>query len=105
MTPASSPGRSFHASPRSNMKLSRVCLAVVSLVYLLPAVALAQDVSRWGIVGSVTPQWKVPSQLEKIFDGTVDIKGSDVSIGIARGRSRGGDWGVSFVHKRFKDGS
>ena len=49
----------------------------------------------------------MPKQLEKLFDGTVEIKGRDVSIGIARGRGRelGGDWGVSFIHKQFNDGS
>ena len=82
----------------------RVFLAAVFLL-CLPAVGFAQDASHWGIVGSVTPQWTVPSQLEKLFDGTVDLKGTDVSIGIARGRSRSGDWGASFIHKKFKDGS
>jgi hypothetical protein len=85
------------------MTYRRVFLAV--FLACLPGVASAQDQSHWGVVGSVTPQWKVPSQLETLFDGTVDLKGTDVSIGIARGRSRSGDWGVSFIHKKFKDGS
>lgn len=72
---------------------------------LLPRVAAAQDPSHWGIVGAVTPTWKVPSKLEQLFDGTVDIKGTDFSIGIARGRARSGDWGASFIHKKLKDGS
>lgn len=86
------------------MTYRRVFLAGVFLV-CLPRVGVAQDASHWGVIGSVTPQWKVPSQLENLFDGTVDIKGTDFSIGIARGRSRSGDWGVSFIHKKFKDGS
>ena len=86
------------------MMYRRMFLAAVFLV-CLPRVAVSQDASHWGIVGSVTPTWKVPSQLETLFDGTVDIKGTDFSIGIARGRSRSGDWGVSFIHKKFKDGS
>src|SRR6184192_1865858 len=82
------------------------CRVVLAAVFVcLSSVGFAQDASHWGIVGSVTPQWKVPSQLEKLFDGTVDLTGTDVSIGIARGRSRSGDWGASFIHKRFKDGS
>jgi hypothetical protein len=84
------------------MRVSRIAVALVML--LVPTAALAQD-SHWGVIGSVTPQWKVPKQLEQLFDGTVDIKGTDVSIGIARGRELGGDWGVSFIHKQFKDGS
>jgi hypothetical protein len=78
---------------------------VALILALLPSVSAAQDASHWGIVGSFTPIWKVPSQLEDLFEGTVDIKGTDFSVGIARGRSRGGDWGVSFIHKKFKDGS
>jgi len=77
----------------------------VLCIALAPAAVSAQDCSHWGVVGSVTPQWQVPSQLAKVFDGTVDIKGSDFTIGIARGRDLGGDWGVSYVQKRFKDGS
>lgn len=84
------------------MRRSGGLLALV--VFWAPQAALAQG-SHWGVVGSVTPEWKVPKQLEKLFDGTVDIKGTDVSIGIARGREQGGDWGVSFIHKQFKDGS
>jgi hypothetical protein len=86
------------------MKHCPVLLAAVCLM-CLPRGGFAQDASHWGIVGSVTPQWKVPSQLEKLFDGTVDLQGTDLTIGIARGRSRSGDWGASFIHKKFKDGS
>lgn len=82
----------------------RMLLAAVFLI-CLPGTGVAQEASHWGVIGSVTPQWKVPSQLEDLFDGTVDITGTDFSIGIARGRSRSGDWGVSFLRKRFKDGS
>jgi hypothetical protein len=77
---------------------------IVGGLFGAPPVALAQD-AHWGVVGSFVPQWKVPTLLENLFDGTVDIKGTDISIGIARGRDRGGDWGVSFIHKTMKDGS
>jgi hypothetical protein len=86
------------------MTQRRLFLTAALLVFL-PGVGFAQDPSHWGIVGSVTPTWKVPSQLEELFEGTVDIKGTDFSVGIARGKSRSGDWGVSFIHKKFKDGS
>jgi len=72
---------------------SRRFLGALCLL-LLPTGALAQDQTHWAVVGSVTPQWKVPSQLEELFDGTVDLKGTDFAIGIARGRHRSGDWGV-----------
>jgi hypothetical protein len=72
---------------------------------LAPAVARAQSSSHWGVSGSVTPMWQVPTQLETLFGGTVDVKGSDVSIGFVCGRDLGGDWGVSFIRKTLKDRS
>jgi hypothetical protein len=86
------------------MTYRRLLLTAMFLL-CLPGASAAQDASHWGVVGSVTPQWKVPTQLETLFDGTVDIKGTDFSVGIARGRSLSGDWGVSFIRKKFKDGS
>lgn len=86
------------------MKHCRLFMAAVFLL-CLPGEAAAQEASHWGVIGGVTPQWKVPTQLETLFDGTVDIKGTDFSIGLARGRPRAGDWGISFIHKKFKDGS
>jgi hypothetical protein len=80
-------------------------LAVLFFAVLMPAVAAAQNETHWGVAAAFTPQWKVPSQLEELFDGTVDLKGTDFAIGIVRGRHRGGDWGLSFIHKRVKDGS
>jgi len=79
---------------------------LLSLCLLLaPAIAQAQSSSHWGVSGSVTPMWQVPTQLESLFGGTVDVKGSDFSIGVARGRDLGGDWGVSFIRKTLKDRS
>lgn len=69
-------------------------LFVITLcVSLVPVASSAQDRSHWGVVGSVTPNWKVPTRLENLFGGTLDIKGSDLTIGVARGRDLGGDWG------------
>lgn len=74
---------------------------------LLPSAAGAQDSSHWGVAVSVNPTWKVPDKFKIFFDGetAVDIKSQDFSIGIARGKSQGGDWSVSYVRKSFKDGS
>ena len=86
------------------MKMDRRPLAAL-LTLLAPAIATAQTVSSWGVAGSVTPQWQVPTRLAKLFDGTVDIKGADFSIGFVRRRDLGGDWGVSYIRKPLKDGS
>jgi hypothetical protein len=39
------------------------------------------------------------------FDGSGSVKSSEFTIGLVRGSTRGGDWGVSFVHKPLKDAS
>ena len=80
-------------------------LSLALCAALLPSAAFAQDPSHWGVAASLTPTWQVPSQLEKVFNGTVNIKGSDFTIGIARGRELGGDWGVSYSRKTLRDGS
>jgi hypothetical protein len=64
--------------------------------------------SHWGASFSVTPQWNLASQLKNLIQddsSSVDIQGSEITFGIVRGSRRGGDWGVSFVSKPFKDGS
>ena len=74
------------------------------IAWCVPAAAMAQN-SSWGVAGSITPRWSVPSNLGTVFGGNVDIRGSDVTIGVARGRELGGDWSVSYVHKKIRDGS
>jgi hypothetical protein len=47
-------------------------------------------------------------QLKKLIEdenAVVDITGSEITVGVVRGSQLGGDWGVSFVRKPFKDGS
>jgi hypothetical protein len=80
------------------------------IIAFIPAAARAQssDPTRWGLSVSVTPTWELADQLKRVIeeeDTAVDIRGSEVTVGFVRGRRLGGDWGVSFVHKPFKDGS
>ena len=68
--------------------------------------ALAQD-SSWGVIGGLTPSWRVPDNaIKNLFDArAVDLSGSELRIGIVRGQEFGGDWGVSLINKKFKEGS
>jgi hypothetical protein len=68
--------------------------------------ALAQE-SSWGVVGGLTPVWRVPDNaIKNLFDArAVDLSGSEFRIGIVRGEEFGGDWGVSLIQKTFKEGS
>ena len=84
---------------------SRVAAAAMAVAVLLPISGRAQDASHWGVTGSIIPHWDVPSRFGPLFDGTVNVTGRDFTIGIARGRELGGDWGVSYVRKRITDGS
>jgi hypothetical protein len=83
---------------------------VVLAVFLVPTVARAQSTSGWGLIGSIVPaqSWNVISPLDEYLfahGGTADISGSDFTIGIARGRTLGGDWSVSYVRRTLEDGS
>jgi hypothetical protein len=87
-----------------------ISLLAVVLGMLVPVEAWAQDASHWGVVGAISPaqSWNAIQELtEYLFEheGSANIKSTDFTIGIARGRERGGDWGVSFVRRTLKDGS
>src|SRR5687768_17346874 len=84
--------------------------APVALVGLLalPATVLAQsEKSHWGVIVAFTPEWSVAEGLfEDLFEAKPNnLSGSEFQIGIARGRMLSGDWGVSFVRRKVKEGS
>jgi hypothetical protein len=85
--------------------ITRTLLAAAIFVGSTNA-AVAQD-SSWGVIGGFTPTWRVPDNaIRNLFDArAVDLTGSELRIGVVRGRDFGGDWGVSLIHKRFKEGS
>jgi hypothetical protein len=83
----------------------------------VPLYAQAQDEipQRWGVSGTFVPGWKVPtgdSPFAKLAEAVLtsadqglDVDGADFRIGVVRGRLLDGDWGVSYVHRSFDDGS
>ena len=72
---------------------------------LAPAAA-QEDKSHWGVSASFVPRWRVPAEARILFDADkVSVDGSEFRIGLVRGRTLSGDWGVSFVRKTLKDGS
>ncbi len=73
-----------------------------------PTTTPAPESSQWGLIVSVTPQWKIPSYLASVITqqgGVVNVTGSQFTIGVVHGRSESGDWGVSFVREPVKNGS
>jgi hypothetical protein len=69
--------------------------------------ALLEPPSFWGVGGSFAPTWTTSSKWgERLFNAQLaDFGGSEFRVGIVRGRSGSGDWGVSLVRKRLKTGS
>ena len=55
----------------------------VFVIALIPAVAFGQEdrAKHWGVHGSLSPTWKMAPQISKLFEGQVDIKGSELTIG------------------------
>jgi hypothetical protein len=92
--------------------VSRV-LAAAAIAMTVPAVSFAQPKvkppknPRWAVSFSVTPSWKIAPFVENAIaddNETINFQGSELTIGFGRGSRRGGDWGVNFVRKPFKDG-
>lgn len=85
----------------------KTCFALalcLSALLMLPTRAAAQiDDTSWGITGGVSPRWSMPGTLlANLFDATtLDVKGPEFRIGIIRGTTLGGEWGVSLIHKRL----
>ena len=71
---------------------------------LIPTRADAQiDDTSWGITGGVSPRWSMPGTLlADVFDAsTLDVKGPEFRVGVIRGTTLGGEWGISLIHKRL----
>ena len=106
-------------SPMSRACRAPVCrTTVVFVVFVLtltlPITASAQgkpaeEQAHWGVSFSVTPAWEITDQITNIFDleegESVTMSGTEFTVGIVHGSTRGGDWGISFVRKPFDDGS
>jgi hypothetical protein len=79
-------------------------LLALAAILIGPAPAQAQiDDTSWGITGGVSPRWSMPGTLlADLFDATtLDVKGPEFRVGVIRGTTNGGEWGVSLVHKRL----
>lgn len=96
--------RRFHTR-RWSVAGYALLLALLTGVTPAPAAAQGDDDPHFGVGVSFAPFWKSRSDL-LVTTGLEDvgtIEGTEFSIGLVRGRTRGGEWGVSFVRKPFKD--
>lgn len=77
---------------------------VTGCLLAAPSAVHAQiDETSWGITAGVSPQWSMPGTLlADLFGATsIDVKGPEFRIGVIRGTTLGGEWGVSLIHKRL----
>lgn len=85
--------------------------AAVAILTITSSAGLAQAQedrkSHWGASVSFTPQWKAHEKLQELLwaEGDGTLEGSEFTVGLVRGSTRGGDWGVSFVRKPVKNGT
>ncbi len=84
--------------------------ALLTVVASTPAEAQfleAFQATGWGVHLSYTPAWEAPDQFRYFLgaDEIVDWKGSDFSIGFARGRATAGEWGLSFIRQQVETDS
>jgi hypothetical protein len=71
--------------------------------------------AQWGVTFAFTPRWELPGNLSGLIardssavtdaNGKPTVHGNDWSIGIARGRASGHEWGLSFTRQRLDSGS
>jgi hypothetical protein len=83
---------------RSVITIACACLLFASS----PALAQIDDTS-WGITAGFSPRWSIPgSVLANLFDASeLDVKGPEFRLGVIRGTTLGGEWGISLIHKRL----
>ena len=78
-------------------------LACAGLLTLSSPAAAQLDNTSWGITAGVSPRWSMPStMLADLFDANrLDVNGPEFRLGVIRGTTLGGEWGISLVHKRL----
>jgi len=100
--PAQACRRSLHSCVRL-----LIALVLCSAPGLASAQTATATVSHWGVGVSYSPRWVSDNTFKDVFisEGEENVEGTEFSIGFVRGSTRGGDIGVSYVRKPFKDGS
>ncbi len=95
--------------PRTRRWSRRLSTLSIGLGLLIasasPALAQSDD-ARWGIGASFTPKWKANTDIQNLLlvEGDPPVEGTEFTIGLVRGSTRGGDWGISYVRKPVTEG-
>jgi hypothetical protein len=86
------------------MRIRSVCIVACACLLFTSSPALAQiDDTSWGITAGFSPRWSIPGTvLADLFDASeLDVKGPEFRLGVIRGTTLGGEWGISLIHKRL----
>jgi hypothetical protein len=107
--PAVAPGRGKEIRWEAARDIERLEVEQLRVRVLVSAIVAQRPRSSWGVSGSFVPDWRMPSGLERVFFAlnTTDyrVSGSELRVGVVRGRTDAGDWGFALVMKRVKAGS
>ena len=101
--------RALLPRPRTTVPYRTVFALAFLMLAASAAPAFAQanpePPSSWGVFVNFAPSWKGNSTFTDIFlfEGEGTVEGSDFSIGLARGKTLGGHWGVGYTRKKYKD--
>lgn len=78
-------------------------IACACLLTMSSTAAAQIDDTSWGITGGLSPRWSMPGTLlAELFDARrVDVEGPEFRLGVIRGTTFGGEWGLSLIHKRL----
>src|SRR5215217_3475005 len=91
-----------------NLPSNGWCVAILIALSIVatPRSALAQPTkdSHWGVSASFSPQWTSSEKFQELLLMEGDqLAGKEFTVGVVRGSTLGGEWGVSFVRKTFDD--
>jgi hypothetical protein len=86
------------------MRIRSVFIVACACLLFASSPASAQiDDTSWGITAGFSPRWSIPGTvLADLFDASeLDVKGPEFRLGVIRGTTLGGEWGISLIHKRL----
>lgn len=92
---------------RSASRLRVALLLILLIPIAVPAHSQTKsEPSHWGVISGFVPRWRTPSSLNVLFDAEeVNLHGTEFRVGIVRGRTLSGDWGLSLIRKTIASDS
>lgn len=103
--------RSLPLAPRSSffddpaMVKLRLWVIAIGLIVAYSVPCSAQEASHWGLAGGFVPRWTIPPVIGDISSLDVgEARGTELQVGVGRGRDGGGSWEIVYVRQRSRAG-